>query len=162
MMSEAPLDPLPDHTEPAARALCSDFRASEGRHDRRLPRARGSQTLYKASIGEDVHDDFLFMKPVVAGPGDYVCRRRLGGIYVNDARIAEDKTHDQSGRPLPQWTDCRRLADEEVFTLSSLYANKLRQQALRSNICVNGRWRISPRLEKSRLIEGIVFPASRS
>ena len=74
---------------------------------------------YKASIGEYVHDDFLFMKPVVAGPGDYVCRRRFGGTYVNDARIAEDTTHDQAGRPLPQWTDCRRLADEEVFTLSA-------------------------------------------
>lgn len=74
---------------------------------------------YKASVGETVHDDFLFMKPVVAGPGDYVCHRCFGGIYVNDARIAEDTIHDQTEEQLPQWTACRRLADEEISTLST-------------------------------------------
>jgi hypothetical protein len=27
---------------------------------------------YKASLGEEVRDDFLFMKPIIAGPGSHV------------------------------------------------------------------------------------------
>lgn len=74
---------------------------------------------YKASIGEDVRDDFLFMKPIVAGPGDHVCRRSPDGIYVNGTRMASETTYDRAGRPLPQWRACRELADDEFFTLST-------------------------------------------
>ena len=74
--------------------------------------------LYKRSIGEDVHDDFLFMKPIVAGPGDHVCRQSSNGVFVNGIRMAPEITYDRSEHPLPLWLGCRRMLGDELFTLS--------------------------------------------
>jgi type IV secretory pathway protease TraF len=74
---------------------------------------------YKASIGETVHDDFLFMKPIVAGPGDHVCLRIPNHLYLNGARIARVAMEDGAGRSLPIWRGCRRLVPGELFTLST-------------------------------------------
>ncbi len=74
---------------------------------------------YKAAIGETVRDDFLFMKPIVAGPDDHVCLRPAEGLLLNGARIAAVATHDSNGRLLPVWRGCRRLKPGELFTLST-------------------------------------------
>jgi type IV secretory pathway protease TraF len=78
---------------------------------------------YKAEIGETVRDDFLFMKPIVAGPGDHVCLRQTEGLFLNGARVAVATTHDSAGRPLPIWRGCRRLRPGEFLTLSSRTLN---------------------------------------
>lgn len=74
---------------------------------------------YKASIGETVRANFLFMKPIVAGPGDHVCLRIPNHLYLNGARIAEVAMEDGAGRSLPLWHGCRRLEPGELFTLST-------------------------------------------
>jgi type IV secretory pathway protease TraF len=74
---------------------------------------------YKAEIGETVHDDFLFMKPIVAGPGDHVCAQGSGGLDLNGARIAQVAVTDGAGRALPVWRGCRNLHADEAFTLST-------------------------------------------
>lgn len=78
---------------------------------------------YKASIGEDVHDDFLFMKSIVAGPGDHVCSQHPDGIYVNGILMASASTRDQAGQMLPQWRGCRQMAKDEFFAVSNLVPN---------------------------------------
>lgn len=59
----------------------------------------------------------LLLKRVAAVEGDLVCRHArailIGGRFAATARIK-----DRSGRPLPVWTGCRRLADGEVFLLN--------------------------------------------
>jgi type IV secretory pathway protease TraF len=74
---------------------------------------------YKTEIGETVHEDFLFMKPIVAGPGDHVCLHIPNGLYLNGARIAQVVMKDGAGRSLPIWRGCRRLEPGELFTLST-------------------------------------------
>ncbi len=74
---------------------------------------------YKKSIGEVVSDDFVFMKPIIAGPSDHVCNRSGKGLFVNGARLASTSSHDRSGRALPIWRGCRQLLDGEFFTLST-------------------------------------------
>ena len=73
---------------------------------------------YKALIGEEVREEFLFMKPIIAGPGDHVCNRRGEGLFINGAQVASTSVRDRSGRTLPIWRDCRRLLEKEFFTLS--------------------------------------------
>jgi len=74
---------------------------------------------YKKSIGEVVSDDFLFMKPIIAGPGDHVCNQSGKGLFINGALVTSTSAHDRSGRALPVWRGCRRLLDGEFFTLST-------------------------------------------
>jgi type IV secretory pathway protease TraF len=78
---------------------------------------------YKAEIDETVHHDFLFMKPIVAGPGDHVCMQTSDMLFINGLGIAAVTPHDSVGRPLPVWRGCRRLDTSEVFTLSSNVSN---------------------------------------
>ena len=78
---------------------------------------------YKASIGEDVHDDFLIMKPIVAGPGDQVCSRIEEGLFISGKRIAPTSLRDRSKRKLPNWRGCRQLLEDELFTLSTYLPN---------------------------------------
>jgi len=74
---------------------------------------------YKRSIGEVVSDDFVFMKPIIGGPGDHICHQSQKGLFVNGVRVALTLAHDRSGRALPIWRGCRRLLDGEFFTLST-------------------------------------------
>jgi type IV secretory pathway protease TraF len=78
---------------------------------------------YKAEIDETVHHDFLFMKPIVAGPGDHVCLRIPNDLYLNGARITQVAMTDGADRSLPIWRGCRRLEPGELFTLSSAVSN---------------------------------------
>jgi type IV secretory pathway protease TraF len=73
---------------------------------------------YKASIGEDVHDDFLFMKPIVAGPGDLTCNDVGRGLFVNGKLIQAALTWNGSSETLLVWNECRRLGRDEFFAMS--------------------------------------------
>lgn len=56
------------------------------------------------------------VKRVAALAGDTVCV--IGAtVFINGQPVAEQSAKDHRGRPLPRWSDCRRLADDEVFLL---------------------------------------------
>jgi conjugative transfer signal peptidase TraF len=56
------------------------------------------------------------LKRVAARDGDEVCA--LGQeIFVNSRWIAERRTADRQGRPLPWWSGCEHLRDGRVFLL---------------------------------------------
>ena len=74
--------------------------------------------LYKASIGETVHDDFLFMKPIVAAPGDLACNELSEGLHINGELFGSALTQDSLREALPFWKGCRRLGHDEFFTAS--------------------------------------------
>lgn len=78
---------------------------------------------YKVSVGERVDESFLFMKPVVAGPGDYVCHRWPHGLELNGQPIANVTAQDRLGRPLPIWRGCETLGSNRYFTLSNHVPN---------------------------------------
>ena len=77
---------------------------------------------YQMKRGENVPPDFLFMKPIVAGPGDLVCNS-LAGLWVNGERLAATASHDQRGEPLPLWQGCQPLADDQYFMVSGHVPN---------------------------------------
>jgi conjugative transfer signal peptidase TraF len=77
---------------------------------------------YQMKRGENVPPDFLFMKPIVAGPGDLVCNS-LAGLWVNGERLAATASHDQRGELLPLWQGCRPLADDQYFMVSDRVPN---------------------------------------
>ncbi|MGI9507986.1 MAG: hypothetical protein ACR2QJ_01395 [Geminicoccaceae bacterium] len=64
---------------------------------------------YKASIGEHVHDDFLFMKPIVARPGDHVCADIAQSFSLNGVSYAPAAKRNRSGHSLPVWRECHHL-----------------------------------------------------
>lgn len=78
---------------------------------------------YKRSIGERVEPYFLFMKPVIAGPGDHVCHREQGPLELNGQSIADVIADDRLGRPLPVWQGCEVLGPDRYFTLSDYVPN---------------------------------------
>ena len=74
---------------------------------------------YKKSIGKVVSDDFVFMKPIIAGPSDHFCNQSRNGLFVNGARVTSTSPHDRSSRALPVWRGCRQRIDGEFFALSA-------------------------------------------
>ncbi|MEM8952069.1 MAG: S26 family signal peptidase [Pseudomonadota bacterium] len=78
---------------------------------------------YKHSIGEHVEPEFLFMKPVIAGPGDHVCHREQGAVELNGQPIADLVAEDRLGRPLPVWQGCEFLGPDSYFTISDYVPN---------------------------------------
>ena len=58
----------------------------------------------------------LLIKRVVAAAGDSVCRRD-GTVRVNDEVIAQAKSNDSTGEPLPSWQGCTSLNEGQVFLL---------------------------------------------
>lgn len=58
----------------------------------------------------------LLIKRVVAVDGDSVCRSD-GTILVNDEVIAQAKSNDSTGEPLPSWQGCTSLNEGQVFLL---------------------------------------------
>ncbi|MGI9509905.1 MAG: S26 family signal peptidase [Geminicoccaceae bacterium] len=77
---------------------------------------------YQIERGHDVPPNFLFMKPIAAGPGDQVCNS-FSGLFINGKRIAETVSHDSDGRLLPVWRQCRHLHHDEYFMLSTHIPN---------------------------------------
>lgn len=58
----------------------------------------------------------LLIKRVVAVDGDAVCRRD-GTVFVNGAIMAQAKSNDSVGQPLPSWRGCTSLNESQVFLL---------------------------------------------
>lgn len=64
----------------------------------------------------------LFLKAIAGRPGDLVCRRG-NALFINRRPMAAARPRDSLGRFLPQWRECRRLAADEFFVLSTLVPN---------------------------------------
>jgi conjugative transfer signal peptidase TraF len=58
----------------------------------------------------------LLMKRVVAEAGDSVCRVD-STVFVNDEAVAQAKSNDSTGEPLPSWRGCASLNEGQVFLL---------------------------------------------
>ena len=88
------------------------------------------------------------LKVVAAAGGDHVCT--LGGVLaINGVRRAPVLARDGQGFVLPHWTDCRRLAPDELFVFSNRVPNSFdsryygpvrvaRAEAYRPLVTVNG------------------------
>jgi conjugative transfer signal peptidase TraF len=62
------------------------------------------------------------LKTVVAGPGAVACVE--GAVLVVDGRrLGSVAARDRSGRALPHWSGCRRLAADEHLVFSSAIPN---------------------------------------
>jgi conjugative transfer signal peptidase TraF len=62
------------------------------------------------------------LKHVAAVAGQTVCR--VGTAILIDAkRVAEARSHDRMGRPLPSWSGCHTLRAGEVFLLNPASAS---------------------------------------
>jgi conjugative transfer signal peptidase TraF len=59
----------------------------------------------------------IVIKPIVAAPGDIVCRRGHV-VSVNARMVGLARTRDQVGRPLPRWRGCRQLMHGSIAVLS--------------------------------------------
>ena len=71
-----------------------------------------------------MHDDFLFMKPIVAGLGDHVCHRSVNRAFINGINVAGQTTSDHVDRQRPPlWQICRSLAKDKFFVLSTHLPN---------------------------------------
>ena len=77
---------------------------------------------YQKARGQDLPEGFLFMKPVIAGPGDRVCNSTQG-LFVNDRLLAFIASHDAIGLALPIWQGCGQLGKGQYFTFSSYAPN---------------------------------------
>ncbi len=60
----------------------------------------------------------LLIKPVVAVPGDVVCRH-AATVTVNADVVALARDADALGRSLPRWQGCLTLVTGQVFVLST-------------------------------------------
>ena len=58
----------------------------------------------------------LLIKRVVAGVGDSVCRVE-STVFVNDEAVAQARSNDSTGEPLPSWQGCTSLNEGQVFLL---------------------------------------------
>jgi len=57
----------------------------------------------------------LLLKRVVATGGDTVCRQ--GARVTTPSGVRAAASHDRRGAPLPIWSGCRRLGEDELFLL---------------------------------------------
>lgn len=73
---------------------------------------------YHREQGREFSSSYLYIKPVVAGPGDKVCSSATG-LFINGQRFADVVTQNAAGNPLPVWQDCRRLGADEWFMVST-------------------------------------------
>lgn len=78
---------------------------------------------YQVGLGHDVPAGFLFMKPVIAGPGDHVCNSVSDGLVVKGQWRGATLAHDQGGHPLPVWAGCRVLGERQYFMVSDHVPN---------------------------------------
>lgn len=58
------------------------------------------------------------LKPVAGLPGQMVCR--TGDLVTIDGKpIGQARERDRLGRPLPRWSGCHRLAQDELFLMNA-------------------------------------------
>ncbi|WP_163266242.1 S26 family signal peptidase [Chelativorans alearense] len=57
------------------------------------------------------------IKRVAASAGDFVCVIN-GTVILNGEPAARQREIDRMGRALPHWSDCRELAEDELFLLT--------------------------------------------
>jgi conjugative transfer signal peptidase TraF len=58
------------------------------------------------------------LKPVAGLPGQVVCR--TGDLVTIDGKaIGQARERDRLGRPLPRWSGCHRLAQDELFLMNA-------------------------------------------
>ncbi len=58
----------------------------------------------------------LLIKRVVAEAGDSVCRVDRT-VFVKDEAVAQARSNDSTGEPLPSWQGCTSLNEDQVFLL---------------------------------------------
>ena len=58
----------------------------------------------------------LLIKRAVAAAGDSVCRVE-STVFVNDEAVAQARSNDSTGEPLPSWQGCTSLNEGQVFLL---------------------------------------------
>ncbi|MEM8947914.1 MAG: S26 family signal peptidase, partial [Pseudomonadota bacterium] len=78
---------------------------------------------YQEHNGNNVPHDYLFIKPVAAGPGDRVCNDPVNGLQINGVWLAPVAKSDSRGKSLPVWRSCRLLRDKEFFLFSNTVPN---------------------------------------
>jgi len=61
----------------------------------------------------------LLIKRVAARTGDLVCRF-ASTLTINGRFVAAARARDRSGRSMPRWTGCSRVAADQLFVLSDL------------------------------------------
>ena len=81
-----------------------------------------SAKRYQKARGQILPHGFLFMKPIIAGPGDRVCNS-TDSLFVNDRFFAGTARHDANGKALPIWQGCGPLGRGQYFTFSSHVPN---------------------------------------
>lgn len=64
--------------------------------------------------------DVPLLKRIGAIPPQHVCVRG-GGVNIDSVPMADTLPVDRWGRPLPQWRQCRRLREGELFLLSTAH-----------------------------------------
>ena len=64
------------------------------------------------------------LKYVAALPGQEVCRTGFV-ITIDGTAIGDARERDSRGRPLPVWTGCHVVGNDEVFLLNPLSPNSL-------------------------------------
>ena len=60
------------------------------------------------------------LKPIAALRGQTVCEKD-GDVSIDGKPVAHALMRDGAGRPLPHWTGCRALHDDEIFLLSDYH-----------------------------------------
>lgn len=94
--------------------------------DRNIQPRRGSLVVYRPSPAiahylarhQYLPSGVPLLKVVAALPGDHVCRfDRV--LTINAKPVAVAKSRDRSGRKLPTWHGCMRLADNELLLLNT-------------------------------------------
>ena len=78
---------------------------------------------YQERDGAQVPSEYLFIKPVAAGPGDRVCNDPVNGLEINGVWLAPVAKSDNQGSPLPVWHSCRWLREREFFMFSNTVPN---------------------------------------
>ena len=78
---------------------------------------------YQERDGSHVPSASLFIKPVAAGPGDWVCNDPVNGLEINGVWMAPVTMSDRRGKSLPVWRSCRFLRDKEFFLFSDTVPN---------------------------------------
>ncbi|MEM9670710.1 MAG: S26 family signal peptidase [Pseudomonadota bacterium] len=98
---------------------------------------------YQEREGTKVPSDYLFIKPLVAGPGDQICNDPVIGLRINGLWTASVFTADSKRRSLPVWYSCRQLGNEEYFAYSDYAPNSFDSRNFGTIFFTRNNWFIS-------------------